>query len=448
MKRLLIILAISPFLLSICKAQQQEVKHVILISLDGARPEFYLDSTWNAPNLKKIRGEGVYTVEGVKSVFPTFTYPSHASMVTGAYPIHHGIYNNKPYDGVPGQWLSDTKDIQVKTLWDAVREAGLTSGAVMWPVTVGAPIDYNFPERFPMEGEEDEDVLSIKYPYVSPKSLLSDIEEEEGIKFTPDHLNTKKNFNESKTIALMSKYIIKKYTPNLMAIHMIAMDHQQHAHGTNSPELRSAVSVTDSLIGTIIQTVKDAGIWENTAVIFIGDHGHANTQATFAPNVYLAEHGLIKGKEWKAKFHAAGGSSFLYLKNDEDKAVVDSVVSILENSSEYKEGAFRILDRKALNDMGAASNASLAIAMKEGITVRNGSTGETLIHKDGTQSTHGYDPNYKSMYTAFIATGAGIAKHNIIEGMEVTDIAPLVAKLLNLDLDAPDGKLIPDILKE
>src|SRR5699024_10095126 len=148
-----------------------------------------------------------------------------------------------------------------------------------------------------------------------------------------------------------------------------------------------------SLIGTIIQTVKDAGIWENTAVIFIGDHGHANTQATFAPNVYLAEHGLIKGKEWKAKFHAAGGSSFLYLKNDEDKAVVDSVVSILENSSEYKEGAFRILDRKALNDMGAASNASLAIAMKEGITVRNGSTGETLIHKDGTQSTHGYDPN-------------------------------------------------------
>src|SRR5699024_6355607 len=141
-------------------------------------------------------------------------------------------------------------------------------------------------------------------------------------------------------------------------------------------------------------------------------------------------------------------SSFLYLKNDEDKAVVDSVVSILENSSEYKEGAFRILDRKALNDMGAASNASLAIAMKEGITVRNGSTGETLIHKDGTQSTHGYDPNYKSMYTSFIATGAGIAKHNIIEGMEVTDIAPLVAKLLNLDLDAPDGKLIPDILKE
>src|SRR5690606_9571016 len=207
-----------------------------------------------------------------------------------------------------------------------------TSGAVMWPVSVGAPIDYNFPERFPMEGEDDENVLTIKYPYVNPKGLLSDIEEKEGIKFTPDDLNTKKNFNESKTIALISNYIIKKYKPNLMGIHMIAMDHQQHAHGTDALELRTAVSVTDSLIGTIIQTVKDAGIWENTAVIFIGDHGHANTLATFAPNVYLAEHGLIKGKEWKAKFHAAGGSSFLYLKNGEDKAIVDSVVSILESS--------------------------------------------------------------------------------------------------------------------
>src|SRR5690625_4534281 len=94
---------------------KDEVKHVILISLDGSRPEFYLDSSWGAFHLRKFKEEGVYTKKGVKSVFPSFTYPSHTSMVTGAYPIDHGIYNNKPYNGVPGQWLSDAKDIETRT---------------------------------------------------------------------------------------------------------------------------------------------------------------------------------------------------------------------------------------------------------------------------------------------------------------------------------------------
>ena len=438
----MIALALLALTLGGCASDQPKtVKHVILISLDGSRPEFYLDPSWHTPNLRKFMEKGVYSKEGVKSVFPSFTYPSHTAMVTGALPIHHGIYNNTPYDGVRGQWLSDAKDIQSPTLWDAVQAAGMTSGAVMWPVTVGAPIDYNFPERFPMEGEEDKDVLTIKYPYVQPKSLLTDIEQATGTPFTADDLSTKKNFNEAKTITLIANYIIKKYKPNLMGIHMIAMDHQEHAHGTDAPEVRAAVQITDSLIGTIIQTVKAAGIWENTAVIFIGDHGHANTMASFAPNVYLAQHGLIKGKEWKAKFYAAGGSSFLYLKDKNDQALVDSVAGILKQSPEFKAGAFRILDREALDTMGAATNTQLGIAMKEGFTVRNGATGKTFTEKDGSTSTHGYDPNYKSMYTAFIAAGPGIARHKEIEGMCVTDIAPLVARLLNLDFDAPDGHL-------
>ncbi len=439
--RLIAVLLLIIMINSCASDQPKAVKHVILISLDGSRPEFYLDSSWDAPNLRKFMAKGVYTKEGVKSVFPSFTYPSHTAMVTGALPIHHGIYNNKPYDGVRGQWLSDAKDIQSKTLWDAVKAAGMTSGAVMWPVTVGAPIDYNFPERFPMEGEEDKNVLTIKYPYISPRSLLSDIEQVTGTPFTADDLSTKKNFNEAKTITLIANYIIKKYKPNLMGIHMIAMDHQEHAHGTDGPEVRAAVRITDSLIGTIIQTVKEAGIWENTAVIFIGDHGHTNTMGSFAPNVYLADHGLIEGKDWKAKFYAAGGSSFLYLKDKQHKALVDTVAAILKNTPEYKAGDFRILDRKTLDKMGAAANTQLAIAMKEGLTVRNGSTGKTFTEKDGSTSTHGYDPNYQSMYTAFIAAGPGIAKHKEIEGMCVTDIAPLVARLLNLDFDAPDGQL-------
>lgn len=425
----------------------QPVKHVILISLDGARPAFYMDTSWHAPNLQRLKNEGVYAAAGIESVFPSVTYPSHTTLITGAYPAHHGIYYNAPFGGKPGHWYWNESAIKCETLWDAVKQAGLTAGAVMWPVSVGAPVNYNFPVRRP-EKDQPGNALTIKYPFITPKSLLSDIEKKTGKKFTPEDLSTQ-HFAQSRTIAAISNYIIKTYKPNLMAIHFVGIDHAEHAHGTDGPETREMVHVTDSLVGTVLNAIKEAGIEKNTAIIITGDHGHTNTKATFSPNIYLVQHGWINGKNWKAKFNAAGGSAFLYLKNKQDKSLLDSVVAVLKNTAEYKKGDFRILYRAALNRMGVNPETHLAIAMKEGITASNKTTGKTFhLYQGKPQSTHGYDPAYASMHTIFIAVGAGIARHKNIEGMGIKDVAPLVAKLLGLDFKAPDGKVIPGILAE
>lgn len=429
-------------------ASDPPVKHVVLISLDGSRPEFYMDTTWPAPHLQKLRSEGVYAAKGIESVFPSITYPSHTTIVTGAYPATHGIYYNQPFEARPGHayWYAGT--IKCKTLWDAARDAGLTSGSVYWPLTVGAPVNYLFPIRRPEEGEKGNQ-LSVTIPYIRPENLLSDIEKKTGKKFTGSSFAIKKDYRESKNIAIISNYIIKNYKPNLMAIHFVGIDHQEHAHGTDAPQVRDILRVTDSLVGTVLQAIKDAGIWKNTAIIITGDHGHTNTKATFAPNVYLARHGLITKEDWKAKFNAAGGSAFLYLKDQNNKAIVDSVASLLKNTPEYKEGDFRILDSAALSEMGANPNTPLALAMKEGISATNSMEGKTLrIHQPPYHSTHGYDPSYQSMHTTFIAVGAGIGKHKNITGMGIKDIAPIIAKLLDLHFNPPDGKLISGILSE
>src|SRR5699024_6661951 len=415
MKRLIKILLIVLLVCGYNSALGQSVKHVVLISIDGSRPEFYMDSSWPAPNLQKLKDEGVYAGRGVKSVYPSVTYPSHTTIVTGDYPATHGVYYNIPIDGKPGEWYWNAGAIKSETLWDAVEDAGMTSGAVFWPVTVDAPIDYNFPVRRPEENEKG-NLLTIKYPYISPKSLLDDIEKKRGKKFTPDELK-QRNYAESKTINEISNYIIKKYKPNLMAIHFVGIDHMEHAHGTEAPEVREILALTDSLVGSVIETIKEAGIWDKTAIIITGDHGHTNTIAKFAPNVYLAEHDLINKNGWKAKFHG----EFLYLKEDEDQATLDSVIAILENTPEYKKGAFRILNRETLDTMGVNPNVSLAIAMKAGIKVRNGKKGKTFQVAKGNHSTHGYDPSYPSMYTSFIAAGAGIDEHKDIEGMGLQD---------------------------
>jgi predicted AlkP superfamily pyrophosphatase or phosphodiesterase len=169
------------FLLLALSALGQPAKHVVLISIDGLRPDFYLDRSWNAPNLRRMMEDGVYA-PAVRSVVPSVTYPSHTTIVTGALPARHGIYYNAPKDSTRDQWYWEESYIQTSTLWDAVKNAKLTSSAIMWPVTVGAPIDYNFPVRRPHK-EEEGDQLSITIPLVTPPGLLNEIEQSNHLKF-------------------------------------------------------------------------------------------------------------------------------------------------------------------------------------------------------------------------------------------------------------------------
>lgn len=50
----------------------QPAKHVVLITIDGFRPDFYLDDAWDTPNLKILRKNGFHA-KGVNSVFPSMT---------------------------------------------------------------------------------------------------------------------------------------------------------------------------------------------------------------------------------------------------------------------------------------------------------------------------------------------------------------------------------------
>src|ERR1700744_2762968 len=103
----------------------QSAKYVILISIDGSRPDFYKENSWGTPNLHQLKNAGVYA-DGARSVFPSVTYPSHTTIITGALPATHGVYYNERFDpDGPGRWYWEENLIKSPTLWDAVHKAGL-----------------------------------------------------------------------------------------------------------------------------------------------------------------------------------------------------------------------------------------------------------------------------------------------------------------------------------
>src|SRR5688572_1036656 len=72
-------------------ARWRDAPYVVLVSLDGLRPD-YLDR-YAAPNLRRMAVRGV-RAERMIPVFPSKTFPAHYTMATGLYADRHGIVGN------------------------------------------------------------------------------------------------------------------------------------------------------------------------------------------------------------------------------------------------------------------------------------------------------------------------------------------------------------------
>jgi predicted AlkP superfamily pyrophosphatase or phosphodiesterase len=428
----------------------QQVKHVIIISIDGFRPEFYMDPAWNAVNLQQMKAKGV-SAEGVQGVFPTVTYPSHTAVITGALPIHHGIYYNVYFEpwATPGRWYWNESEIKVPTLWDAIKKAGMTSAAVHWPVTVGAPINYNIPEIWNWPGTKT--LLGKVSDNANPPGLFEEAQQNatgklEEFDYNGDYLSADENMSR------IAGYLIRKYKPNLLAVHLANTDHFEHEQGRDGDKVRLAVASADRSVRTILESIDKAGLKDSTAVIVLGDHGFSNIHSTLFPNVWLRDNGFttpsqVNSQEnWKALFHSNGGSAFLHLKDKNDKTTVQKLRTILKSLPEGQKRMFRIVERAELDSIGADPNAVLALAAIKGVSFSSSDKGKEPV-RAASGGTHGYFPDFKEIQTGFIGYGTGFKKGVVIPVMGLQDMAPIVSSLLGLSFEAPDGILYPGMLE-
>ncbi|MDP5230068.1 MAG: ectonucleotide pyrophosphatase/phosphodiesterase [Cellulophaga sp.] len=420
-------------------------KYVVLISIDGFRPDFYLEEKWPAPNLKLMAEEGTYAL-GVRSVFPSVTYPSHTTIITGAYPATHGIYYNSPFepDGETGRWYWESNLIQTETLWDAVRKSGKKSASLIWPVSVGAPIDYNIPEVWTLDKSYGR--IQPMRDNETPKGLLEEMElavlgKMDTITFNGDYLNREDRTGE------MGAYLLEKYQPNLMTIHLIATDHFQHEQGRNGHKVHTALAAADRAIGKIIEAAERSKILDQTTFIITGDHGFVDIHSALSPNIWLQEEGLLGGDKatWKAKFHTSGAAAFLMLKDKNDKATLDKVRKKLNSLPDALKKLFRVVERSELDTIGADPNVVLALAPIPGVAMSGSNNGGIITPRSG--GTHGYFPDFKEIETGFVAWGAGISSGKEIPKIGLEDIAPLISELLDLDFKTKNGILYPGILR-
>jgi predicted AlkP superfamily pyrophosphatase or phosphodiesterase len=422
--------------LTILSASAQKIEHVILITVDGFRPDYYLDASWQATNISELLKEGVHA-KGVNSVFPSMTYPAHTSIVTGVRPAKHGVYFNAMFEpnGSTGKIYWQDSSLKSPSLWTAAKAKGLKTAALMWPVSAGAPTDFNLADVGSM-GEKNREL------FARPAGIVAEL------KANLFNDSPKIVYGQDSNVAKIAAYIIKKDKPNLMTIHLFGVDHYSHQDGRDGPAIRLAVKQADSAVAIIKNAIKDAGISNNTVFIVTGDHGFMDVTTAVNPNVWLVNAGIItdvKKDEWKAQFFAVSGSAYLYLKDKNDKKTEGDVLDLLSKLPPGEKKYFRIIDRAQMNKAGANPEAAFALSAENNASLGNSMSGDAVKSRN-KGGAHGHFPDFREIRTGFIAVGPGIKKGSVITEMNLVDIAPYIAKVLGLSLPTAEGKIPPALL--
>ena len=429
------------------RSTPRRADHVVLVSIDGLRPEFYLDTSWPAPMLQQLAAEGA-RADAVRSVFPSVTYPAHTTIITGTLPARHGVPYNTPFEplGQTGRWYWEADSIRVPTLWDVAGDAGLVTAAVSWPVSAGAAIDYNVPEIWPLG--EGVDRIEFLRRYCVPDGLLAEIEREATGRLVPATFNIE-SMTLDDLLGAAAAHLLETYRPNLLLVHLVSTDQFQHEDGRDSVRVRRSVSTVDRALSRIWETAGRAGIRQRTAFIVLGDHGHVDRHTTIAPNRWLVEAGLRESTpdrgRWRATFHTTGASAFLHLADPTDQDAAQLARSALEQLPAEVRRLFTIVDTDQLCDLGAAPDAAFALAPAPGVDVTSSPDSPAVRGADG--ATHGYLPDVAQVHTGLVAWGAGIRPGAAAAQLHLVDVAPLVAELLGLDLEAVDGVAPPGFLE-
>ncbi len=264
-------------------AQETGARHVLLVSLDGLRPEFYLDEAYAAPELRALLRAGSHA-RAAESVFPTVTYPSHASIVTGVRPARHGISFNVLFDptGERGRWYEEAADLRSTPLWEWARAAGRRTAGVSWPSTLGARIDALLPER---DYYVRPDALDTLRAVVTPGLF-------ERLGVTPREEIFRNVVEWDAFLTATAAAMIREDRPHLLLLHLVQLDYFQHRGGREGAEVKPALLRVDAHLGALRRALAQAGLEERTAIIVTGDHGFEDVQRVLFPNQLLADAGL------------------------------------------------------------------------------------------------------------------------------------------------------------
>jgi ectonucleotide pyrophosphatase/phosphodiesterase family member 5 len=372
--------------------------YVILISLDGFRWDYIERGI--TPNLQRLTDNGV-SASSLMPVFPTKTFPTHYSIVTGLHPDNHGIISNSFFDPQTGERfalglseaIQDAKWYQGEAVWETLERNGIRTASYFWPGSE-LNLEYRRPSYF--------------HHYDHDRPHIDRVDGVVGWLSLPVHER-----------------------PQFITLYFHDVDSEGHRTGPYSDETNRAIALVDSVLGILIHRLEEIDMLDKTNIIVVSDHGM--TEVTAEKVIDLGE--ILDG--FDVLYEGFGPVTMIMPEESE----IDAVYMRLKEN----EGKYKVYKKEYIPGYLHYSSHAFILPL-----VVIAEMGWSLIEEAGSLQSmryvrggnHGYENTHLDMHGIFNASGPAFRKGYRTGTVKSIDIYPLICEIFGIrPRDTIDGDL-------
>lgn len=392
------------YLLFVILFGQADRPYVLLVSVDGFRPD-YLQWT-DTPNFDRLAQQGV-KAKSLQSIYPTKTFPNHYAIATGMYAENHGLIANYFYD---------PKFDAIYQISDrsAVEDARWYGGEPIW-VTA-----------------ENQGVKTASYFWVGSEAPIGGVRPSIWKRYEHDF-----PFEARVDSVLVWFQLPEKRRPHLVLLYFHEPDGVGHHYGPEGEETLAMIRELDTLLGTLMEGLEDLDIYDQLNIIIVSDHGMVATSPE--RTIKLTDYVSLKGitQENTGTFSSLYGGSPKQLKK-----VYKKLSKVPHLQVYWKE---EIPERWHYRNHYRVKD--LLVVAEEGWSILDINRPNAEYFRGGN---HGYDNALWSMQAIFIADGPAFKDGYTRDTFENVNVYPIIAEILGIEPFAKiDGRVenVRDILR-
>jgi predicted AlkP superfamily pyrophosphatase or phosphodiesterase len=418
------------------------MKRAVIVICDGLRADMVTPDL--TPNLATLIGQGRHFTCH-RSVFPSTTRTTSASISTGCLPARHGLQGNcvaiDEGDGLVALNVGHPNfrdrlrkatghTLRTPTLAERLKDDGgsivfsnVSPGAAYFQDPDGYGYVYHRDGSFGpgLERLADADGLSVSHDADGDTAMTERFCDE----------------------------VLARRRPRLAVLWQCEPDHTQHAVPLGSPEHLSILARADANAGRIADAVRDTAGDDDVLLIVASDHGHETIGWHIPLETMLIEAGLKDSLESSDVVMASNGFSAHIYVSEEARGRIGDIVRFLENHEDIGD----IFTGPGLAQVGHRTDTPLAISVTAkctgavnefGVPGMNGAFRDKLSGKlrMGTGQHGGLGAFEQGPF--LIALGGGFDGGGACdEETSAIDIAPTILRHLDLPSGGMDGKPLP-----
>jgi predicted AlkP superfamily pyrophosphatase or phosphodiesterase len=362
---------------------QDKSPYTLLISLDGVRYDF--DKNDSLPNFNFIKENGV-KANSLTPVFPTLSLPNLFSLLSGLYPINHGIIANTFKDPIKNDFYTTRiKGAREQNKWYI--------GETFW-------------ETAKRQGIITADINSI-FPRLSDKNKIADFYIE---------FNSDSSYWQRIDEGLNFLTINYAERPNFLHFYFEDVDLKSHIFGVNSKEVNNSYHLFDSLIGYILTKLKTMNLYDSTNIIIVSEHGDMDIDSNNTINL----DNILSGIRYELQNYGT------FAMIDGRKTVLQEIFDSLKLHSVNYDVYFREDLPKHFNFSNHPYISPIILIAKPGWVMSDNSLENKTI---SLKAVNGYDNNVIDMHGIFYAMGPSFSKNYEVETINIIDIYPILCHI-------------------